>query len=246
MTFSVVTANLWKRNPQIERDLAVLVGTGAEFIGLNEALNFTPEIQEAARRSGYRLVGNGAGKRERQVPVLVRDDIPGDWQQRILSRHVDEGATSSPERVGTAVRATVRGRKVAVLNFHANAGVQAGPARPHRLARVAEFRRGTRRLTAWVRELEADGYAVIVLGDLNWAWTSRAAQWLWSPRRVFRRLGMVTQYDMDNPPRPKGDRRRIEYVAWSPRRFRYVRQNYVTPEKSDHPWIEVTLAIKEP
>ena len=47
MTFSVVTANLWRENPQIKRDLATLVRNGAEVNGLNEAHPFADEIEAA-------------------------------------------------------------------------------------------------------------------------------------------------------------------------------------------------------
>lgn len=151
---------------------------------------------------------------------------------------------TSPERDALGATFTLDGVRRAHINAHMNSHVQAGPAKAHDLPRVAEYVAGAKVLTAWVAELEAAGYVVTVTGDLNWAWSARPVQWAYSPVRVFGRIGFVSQYDYGVLPRPKGDARAIEYVLFRPNGYD-VTQRFVTPEKSDHPWVEVTLTEKE-
>ena len=240
MTFSVVTANLWRENPQIERDLATLVRNGAEVNALNEAWPWADEI-EAAARAGYQTIATRARKPVRSNAMLVRGDVQVlDWRAEVLSRAVGR----SPERSWTEADLRIGGFDVTVLNTHANAGVQAGPAKPRELPRVREYIAGSKRITTRAAALRAQGKRVIVLGDLNWAWSPRVVQWRHSPKAAFGRIGFVSQYDYDQLDRPKGDLRPIEYVLFHPADFAYKGQRFVTPEKSDHPWTECDLAIK--
>jgi endonuclease/exonuclease/phosphatase (EEP) superfamily protein YafD len=242
VALSVVTANLWRDNPQIGRDLTTLLSHGADLIGCNEAAGFADEIEAACARFGYTPIATTGRRAAKQNPVLVKGGVVvHDREVRTISRAVGD----SPERTGIAARCEVGGAKVALLNVHMNSHVQAGAAKPHDLPRVREYVAAMKVLTAWVRELRAEGYRVIVTGDLNWSWSSRAAQWAFSPVRVFGQLGMVSQYDYGVLPRPKGDERPIEYVLFDPREFAYAGQRFVGPEKSDHPWHEVDLTIKE-
>lgn len=241
VTFSVVTANLWRENTQINRDLATLVRNGAEVNGLNEAWPFADEI-EAAARNGYQSIGTRSRKPVRSNAMLIRDDVELlDWRAEVLSRAVGK----TPERAWVEADLRIGGHDVTAICTHSNAGVQAGQATPEDLPRVPVTVAGFRRLTARCNALHKAGKRPIVLADLNWSWTPRAVQWAWSPKAAFGRIGFVSQYDYGQLDRPKGDRRPIEYVLFHPADFTYKGQRFVTPEKSDHPWHEVDLTIKE-
>lgn len=241
-TLTVVTANIWRGNPQPARDVRTLYATGADIIAFQEAAGDADTIVDQAARAGYQVTGATGRYADRDNPVALHDDITVHGTD---IRTLSDAVGDSPIRKATCVRFEHGGRPVALINFHANSHVQEGPADPRELPRVREYTDAMRLLEAWVRELRAAGYAVVVVGDLNWAWTGRARQWKWSPEAVFARLGMVTQYDHGMLPRPRGDARAIEYIAWHPADARFVGQRFVTPEKSDHPFHETTLTLKE-
>ncbi len=97
-------------------------------------------------------------------------------------------------------------------------------------------------LTKLVEQLVAEGERVTVAGDLNWAWTTRAVRWVWSPKQVFKRLGLDMSWAAKSA--PKGGSlgsRRVDYVAYDRDDLTIAAQRIVTDEHSDHRWPEVTF-----
>jgi endonuclease/exonuclease/phosphatase (EEP) superfamily protein YafD len=238
--FSVITANLWRDNRHVEEDLALLTATKAHVIGINEGADF---VEEIAAVEGYQVFyGTELDKRvTRNNPILVRDDIVVHGQGHL---QINDEVGDSPARSAKYVKFEFAGEKRAVVNLHANAGVQEGPARPRRLPRVREYIKSMVAVTNLVKGLEAEGYKVVVLGDLNWSWTRRAAQWTWAPKVVFGRIGYLAQFEHSTAPaRPKGSRRAIEYVLYRPDDLAVWSQNFVEGEHSDHPHHQVTFSL---
>lgn len=240
----IITANLWRENPKAAEDLATLAKERAHVIGLNEAAKHTELIGKV---EGYQAIyGRADGpKRARYVelqnPILLRSDIKVLEQGRFL---VSRKVGRSPERSLVWVTFEHAGEKRAHINTHFNSHVQAGASKPHKLPRVAEYVRGIRRTKRLVRRLQELGYKVTVSGDMNWSWTKRRSQWAFSPKRQFRQVGLTAQFAFDNDPaRPKGDRRRIEYI-FSGDDLVAAEQHMVTPEHSDHPFHCVHYIVK--
>lgn len=226
----IITANLWKDNPAIEADLAVLAATRAHIIGCQEAARFTRLLRNV---EGYQWVV--VPGESQTAGVLVRDDV------EVVEhgfRQISEAVGISPARGAQWVVYKWHGILRAHVNTHWNSHVQLGAATPRTLPRVREYIKGTWAVTALVSELKAQGYPVTVTGDLNWSYTAQRRQWWYAPRQVFGRLGFVAQFAAaTNPwPRPKGDRREIEYVFYEPSDLTLVAQRFVEGEHSDHPW----------
>lgn len=197
------------------------------------------QVREAAAASGYQAFGTDGEERwQRQNPVLIRGDVTVRGSE---TRQMCEAVGTSPARSAVAVRFERDGLRWAVINTHMNSHVQASRTEPRHLPRKGQYREHAIRLTEWVEELRGQGYRVIVAGDLNWAWSPQPLQWWWSPKAVFGRLGMVSQFEYGLLPRPKGDRRAIEYVLFHPDDATCTSQRFITPEASDHPWHAVTL-----
>ena len=239
---AVITANLFKNNRHAADDLALLAGTGAHIIGINEGKNFADLIQALDGYTAY--YGNqGTGRPEQANPTLVRDDITVHGEGYT---EISEAVGKSPGRAAVHVKYDFHGQKRAHVNLHANSHVQDGQATPHRLPRVREYIRGQQATAALIRGLEEEGYAVTITGDLNWSWTRRARQWTWAPKVVFGALGYRAQFEHDtNPARPKGDPRPIEYVLYKPSDLTIESQSFVEGEHSDHPFHAVTFVINE-
>lgn len=75
----------------------------------------------------------------------------------------------------------------------------------------------------------------------NSTWTTRAAQWTWSPKAVFARMGLAVHWAHKTA--PKGGSlgsHRIDYIAYD-RDLTIESQRIVTGEHSDHRWPEVTF-----
>jgi endonuclease/exonuclease/phosphatase family metal-dependent hydrolase len=234
-----ITANIWRENPKAMSDLRKLLSQGAEVVGLNEARNFAEAIERIAPGKGYVSFGAGPGNRHNN-PVLIHDDVRViDFERRTVS----DGIGDSPERTAVCLKFQIGDEKFAVINTHFNSHVQKDKNTPWKLPRVDEFIEATKEVTRWVNRLRKQGYKVVVMGDLNWAWMKRSAKaWWWSPQRAFRRRsGLICQFDKKLLPRPRGDARPIEYVLWHPDDFVYLGQKFVKPEHSDHPFHEVTL-----
>lgn len=237
----VTTANVWKNNPKITDDLQVLAASRAHVIGLNEAWPF---FQELSNLNGYQVFyGTQPEDRvTRTNPILVRSDIEVHGEGFLL---ISQAVGKSPARGGTYVKYTLHGEKRAHINLHANAHIQKGKATPHKLPRVREFINGMKALADLVRGLEEAGYKVTISGDLNWSWTRGKRQWAWAPRVVLGRLGYRAQFQHHtDPKRPKGDRRRIEYVFFKPDDLTILEQRFIGPEHSDHPYHQVTFVTK--
>lgn len=236
---SVITANIWRENPKGMRDLRLLLSQHATVVGLNEARNFAEAIERIAPGKGYTAYGAGPGNRHNNA-VLIHDDVRVlDFERRVIS----EGIGDSPERTAVALKFEVDGTKYAIINTHFNSHVQKDPNTPWALPRVDEFVEGIKEIARWVNRLRKQGFKVIVMGDMNWAWMKRRFRaWWWSPQRAFRRRsGLVSQFDYRMLNRPRGDERPIEYVLWHPDDFKYVGQKFIKGEHSDHPFHEVTL-----
>lgn len=235
---TIVTANLWRENPRAEHDIRLLVGQGSSSIGINEGRKYASELRTIGTRNGYTVHGEGSTNNGNN-PVLLQDSFTvRDVERRVISDRV--GISPARTCLGVKFEATHR---YAHLNTHFNSHVQEGRADPHELPRVDEYIDGTREVTGWARWLRKHGWRVVVTGDMNWAWMARGAKaWWWSPQRAFkRRCGMICQFDKKMLPRPKGDRRPIEYVFWHPDDFAYQGQNFIKGEHSDHPFHEVAL-----
>lgn len=238
--YSVITANVFKKNAHIARDLGVLAATRAHVIGLNEAWPFG---QELASLAGYRpYYGTLPEERvTRTNPILVREDIEVHGEGFLV---INDRVGKSPARGATYVKFTLHGEKRAHVNLHANAHIQQGPAEPRRLPRVREFIDSMKALTSLVQGLEAEGYRVTISGDLNWSWTRGKRQWTWAPRVVLAGLGYKAQFQHHTDlERPKGDQRRIEYVFYKPDDLTILEQRFVGPEHSDHPYHQVTFTL---
>lgn len=238
-TLSIVCANLWRENQHITDDLDVLAGTKAHLLGCQEAFLFTAPLRQVP---GYQMVVGGREKDLRQTPILVRDDI------QIIGRGhrvISDRVGPSPERGADYVLFEFAGQKRAHINTHMNSHVQQSATVPYNLPRVKEYIQGMRRVKKLIKELEAAGYKVTISGDLNWSWTVGKRQWAWAPRRVFKKLGYVAQFeDITDLPRPKGDPRRIEYILYRPEDLTILSQSFVLGEHSDHPWPLVTFVVK--
>lgn len=235
-----ITANVYNKNPHIERDLRLLVGTGALGIGLNEAGTYQPLIAEIAADGGYQV--HGAGDRGTTC-ILLRDEAEDVTTEKRQTAYPAGG--SQVTRWGTCSKFTRKRRRYALLNVHLNAGAQDREDfnRPRDIPReqVESYAASVKMVTDWAVELRNDGCRTVVTGDMNWAWTGGPA-WRWSPERAFaERAGMKCQFDYGRLRRPEGDRRAIEYIFFHEDDFSYRSQRFVGPETSDHPFHEVSL-----
>lgn len=238
---TLITANLYRKNTQVEKDLAVLAATRAHAIALNEAHPFAAEI---AAVEGYRAYYGSqlTEKVARTNPILMREDIKVTGEGYVK---ISEAVGKSPARAAVYVKYEYAGKKLALVNVHANSHVQRGKAKPYRLPRVREYIRGMVTLGNLVQSLEGQGYVVNVAGDLNWSYTPGPVQWLWSPRVVLGKLGYASQFGhKTDPKRPKGDQRRIEYVFYKPDEMTIHSQHFVGPERSDHPFHLVNFFMR--
>lgn len=233
----IITANLWRENKEVVADLDQLRKERAHIIALNEAANHLDAILQV---KGYQAVYGRASNLERapkielQNPVLVRNGIEVLDQGRLL---ISKGVNRSPERAAVWFTYEYAGEKRAHINTHFNSHVQAGARVPHNLPRVGEYVRGVRKVKRLVRALQAQGYRVTVSGDMNWSFTKSKTQWLFSPKSQFKKVGLRAQFAYKNEPdRPKGDGRRIEYIFADPDDLLAAEQHFVKPEHSDHPF----------
>lgn len=218
----IVTANLWRENPNIRGDLRLLSKSGAHIIGCQETAHIAPV-------TGYRWVPGGT----RDVRTLVRTDIEVVEHGTEL---ISQAVGISPERHVQWFVYKWHGVLRAHVNTHWNSHVQAGAAKPYHLPRLAEYIKGARKVAALVANLRAQGYAVTVTGDLNWSYTA-GHQWRWAPRVVFGHVGLTSQYEAARHPilRP-GGKRPIDYVFFDRHDLRLVAQRLIDGEHSDHAW----------
>jgi hypothetical protein len=239
-------ANLWRENPRVEADLFKLLGDQhAHIVGINEGGDFTAEIRAAATACGYQVFGDQGSRAERMNPVLVRNDV------RVFGHHVYKMCEQvgrpphvSPARHATAVMFQLGSEKRAHLVTHMNSHVQSANG-PRDLPRVGQYVAHMKRLAQLVREARQHGYRVTVSGDLNWSYSARVLGWYWSPRRTFKRLGMVTQWaGRGAPQRGSHGRRRIDYVAHDPRDLTITGQRLLDTH-SDHRAPEIHYVQKE-
>lgn len=241
----IVSANLWRKNKHVAEDLEEIAKMRPHIVGVNEGANFVGAITQL---EGYQAIYGRTGKLgsaprgQLQNPILVRDDLEVTAQGRLP---VSEAVGRSPERSAVWVAYEHRGQKRAHVNTHFNSHVQAGAARTHSLPRVGEYVRGIRRVKRLVRRLQAQGYKVTVTGDMNWSFTKGKRQWKFAPVIQFGRVGLKPQFAYgSDPERPKGDRRRIEYIFADPKDLTVAGQRFVKREHSDHPYHSVTYFVK--
>lgn len=230
----LVTANLWRGNKHVKHDLLRLARSMAHLIALNEAANFKKELREVP---GYRLCIDGERRPEEQNPVLVRRDVPVTGVRTVT---MCEPVGRSPERTATIVHYRLHGQRRSHISTHANSHVQEGRG-PHELPRVAQYVQHMIRLRRLVRRERRRGFKVTVSGDLNWAFYT-GWQWFSTPVAVFRSLRMRTQFQHKTAVGPTHGRRRIDYLAHSPRDLRVVGQRLLQGH-SDHKWPLVVYSI---
>lgn len=237
----VVTANLWRENPKVAEDLRVLSLRRPHVIGINEGANHVDAITAVG---GYQAVygTKPKGALSKQNPILLRDDL------KLLNSGyvvINDAVGISPARTAVWVTYEYRGQKRAHVNTHFNSHVQAGKNVPHKLPRVREYIKGIERVRNLILDLQLAGYQVTLTGDMNWSYTEGIVQWPWAPKKVFRACGLRAQYVHGTDlARPKGDRRRIEYVFADPDDLTLLTQRFIKREHSDHPYHSVTYVVK--
>lgn len=236
-TLTFISANLWKDNPAPVQDLRVLADTHADIIGVQEGHRFLHQLRSL---SGYQCFDEP--HRSHGCQILVRNGIE---VVEHGGERISHAVGASPGRHMTWVVYKHRGSLRAHVNTHMNAHVQKDADTPRHIPRVREYIAGAKVVAAKVQELQDQGYAVTVTGDLNWAFSPGRSQWWWAPRLVFGRLGLLSQFEAaSNPVRPKGDKREVEYVLYDPDDLAILSQRLVPGEHSDHPWHEVTFTYK--
>ena len=235
----IVQANFLKSNKHAQHDLNVLVATRAHVIGLNEMRPFAGLLLKGV--PGYQVIMPPAGFL-RNNPVLLRNDV------KLLGTEFHKmckGVGKSPARGATVVKFEFCGDKRAHIETHANAHIE-NAGKPRRLPRVGQDIKHVLKLARLIRRLQGQGYRTTVAGDFNWAWTRKAVQWVWSPKRLFARHHLVTQWDDRRAPkRGSLGGRRIDYIAYHPQDLVIKSQRYVAGEHSDHAWPEVTFLVLE-
>jgi hypothetical protein len=228
----IVTANIWRENPEPNSDIALLASTEAHIIGLNEARKFVPRLQ---KMPGYQCFAVGEGHLLNN-PILVREDIKvTEAHSHVMCYAVGQ----SPARSATIVKFEHGGRRAHICT-HLNAHIQKGQV-PQDLPRVNEAIRHVVKLERWIRDLRRDGCLVTVSGDFNWSWDAEDKNdWTYSPEAMFARLGMTTSFDLpSNPPGGTLGSRDIDYVAFYPTDLVVTSQSHIPGEHSDHRWLLV-------
>lgn len=244
----IISANLWRENEHVAEDLEEIRKMRPHLVGVNEGANFVAEITavegyQACYGIDPKLKLKNAKRDQLQNPILVRDDVKVTAQGRLM---VSAAVGTSPGRSAVWVAYEYGGEKRAHVNTHFNSHVQAGAARARNLPRVTEYIKGVRRVRRLVKALKAQGYKVTLTGDMNWGFLKRRKPWVYSPQVVFKKVGLRAQFaHKTDPARPKGDRRRIEYVFADPKDLVLAGQRFVKREHSDHPYHSVSYFLQE-
>jgi endonuclease/exonuclease/phosphatase (EEP) superfamily protein YafD len=229
----VVQANLWKDNPQKATDIALLAGTHADVINVNEARGFFDLLKNVP---GYQTFQPGKTFMLNNA-ILIRDGIKVTGFE---ARQMCDAVGDSPPRSGTGVDYEYAEQLRTHICTHFNAHIQLTANEPQNLPRVKEAIRHAIRLEEWVKEKQAEGRKVTVAGDFNWSWSQDDTHdWTYSPEAVTARLGMRTNADEPSRLGPTLGKRTVDYLWFDPTDLRVAAQELVTGEHSDHAWIRV-------
>lgn len=195
--------NIWSANKSLGRALQVVKDSRCHSFGLNEAGRVVPDLRTWR---DWRLVVGRPGPNEEtrrggwDTPIVTRDELLplGEMSLRISER-VAASARVAPDRwlAGSFFESPVG--PVAHLNVHLNAAVK---DQPDTRARVVEYSESVESLSRAVAFLRAEGFSVVVSGDVNYAESWRETDW--SPYVLFGSLG----FDW----RSVG----VDVIAWSP------------------------------
>lgn len=199
-----------------------------------------PQIKKTFKK--HHLIGSDlGGKSSREVPILLRKKkrFLGQGAELISYRTRKDNRGIAPDRYLTWVRYKHGGRNYCLINLHPNAAVQnraTGNVLNTSMARVKQYLKSMRALEREIKQQRADGYIVVVTGDLNFrVKTQDGKPWKWSPEAVFARTGL-DYYAVG-----------LDYIAWDKKNLRRkrVRTIPVSRTGSDHPWIVANLVPKK-
>lgn len=229
-TLTIGHGNVYVANRTPLKALRTIRSIQADSWGVNEGMNL---MRLLPRLSGYRVTVGELGK--------TRNDKRGTWDTPILTKKrlsplgsvtLQASETVQPERIaperwitGSLFQHAVG--PVAHLNVHPNAAIRGHGTNVARVREYAEFMATLNRLT---RFLQAEDFAVVITGDVNYRedWANVE----WDPYRLFR-LRKMDHADQG-----------LDVVAWDRRKLELVRKRVIPAGSrtgADHPWIITEL-----
>lgn len=225
----VVTANVYVGNKEPAKELDLLLSLDPDVIGLQEAIKWWGRLRKV---SGYNVYGNGAnGPAPAEVPILAKKNLKyrGDGIEKMSKK---TGRPAAPDRWTTWLLANTEVGKVAFVNTHMNAAVQAADGTIRlKSPNARQYVKHMRRLRRLIKHFQKSGYRVVVTGDWNYrpkGVVLQGATWLWSPFRVFKKLGLTyTHVGLDGVAFDKG--------------LKMLSRRVVKPVASDHRFLMVDL-----
>jgi len=235
---TILQANFLKSNHRPVWDHRLLLSQGADLVGINEGRHFCHLFKNSP---GYRAaIPHKYGARQNN-PILVSNRLK--WI-KFTAHDMCAGVGKSPPRTATVAYYELDGVRRAHIQTHANAHIELNH-RPRGLPRVFQDVVHMRRLIKLVRRLRREGYKVTVAGDFNWDFRPGTRGWFYSPKRVFKRLGMVVNWATPTAPRQGSlGSRQVDYIAFDPHDLVPVAQRWVKGEHSDHRWLLATFDVR--
>lgn len=226
MSLHVLHANVYAANRRKRGALRRARRTGADIISINEGYTSWSLWRALDRYRATR--GEGGSDRRRganSTYTLTRKAITSLGSGTMQWSEQAQPEKFAPERWAAYTLLDHQVGKVAHINFHANATARKRkPGSPIR----CEYRESMVSLERTIRYFKAEGYAVIVTGDLNWP--KRDDDRNWTPGAIFARNDM------------KVWARGVDYVAHT--NDLTLARATVIPETetgSDHPWLLATF-----
>jgi hypothetical protein len=181
------------------------------------------------------------GPHSQEVPIACRENRRNHVEDHHVRRlSPDMGGGIHQDRYMTTVewrKGLLRRRRWAHIALHLSYGTQDPKTGEPRTGRIVNaYVDAVKRVEAEIARLRADGCEVVVGGDWNYRLRPGATPWKYSPQAVAERHNMrIVSNGLD-------------HVMWT-KGFRRVRPVKVYPahtafNKSDHPWIVVSLVFR--